>query len=66
MNHERRPQDFMDESEQPKMGIIREFFDFLRYNAKWWLTPIVVILLLMGILIVMGGTSFAPFIYTLF
>ena len=66
MNQPPEPNDFLNESEQPQVGIVREFFDFLRYNSKWWLTPIIVVLLLMGLLIVLGGTSFAPFIYTLF
>lgn len=47
-------------------GVVREFWDFLRYNKKWWLTPIVVIMLLFGALILMSGTAAAPFIYTLF
>ena len=66
MNQPPEPNEFLNESEQPQVGIVREFFDFLRYNSKWWLTPIIVVLLLMGLLIVLGGTSFAPFIYTLF
>ncbi|MCI0651545.1 MAG: DUF5989 family protein [Planctomycetes bacterium] len=52
------------ESETP--GIVREFFDFLADNKKWWLLPIVLVLLLIGILIILGGTGLAPFIYTLF
>ena len=35
-------------------------------SKKWWLTPIVVMLLLFGVLIFMSGTGAAPFIYTLF
>ena len=58
--------DFADQAEQSSSGIIREFVDFLRYNKKWWLTPILLVLLLVGTLIVLGGTAAAPFIYTLF
>ena len=58
--------DFADQAEQSSPGIIREFVDFLRYNKKWWLTPILLVLLLVGTLIVLGGTAAAPFIYTLF
>ena len=45
-----RPDEFEDLVESPQTGIIREFWDFLRYNKKWWLTPIVLVLLLVGVL----------------
>ena len=47
-------------------GILREFFDFAMDNKKFWLIPIVIILMAFGILFVIGGSSAAPFIYTLF
>lgn len=47
-------------------GLLREFYDFLRENKKWWLTPIIVSVLLLGALVLLGGTAAAPFIYTLF
>ena len=47
-------------------NVAREFLDFLVENKKWWLAPIIVSLLLLGILVVLGGTAAAPFIYTLF
>ncbi|GIW87012.1 MAG: hypothetical protein KatS3mg108_1336 [Isosphaeraceae bacterium] len=43
-----------------------EFVEFLRYNKKWWLWPLVIMLALMGLLIMLSQTSLAPFIYTLF
>ena len=50
-----------------KIGIIAEFWDFLKTRKKWWLGPIVLIMLLMGLLIVLTeGSAVAPFIYTLF
>ncbi|MHA2218953.1 MAG: DUF5989 family protein [Candidatus Hodarchaeales archaeon] len=49
------------------MSIIAEFWDFLRVRKKWWLTPIVVFLVLLGALIIFTeGSAVAPFIYTLF
>jgi Family of unknown function (DUF5989) len=51
---------------QAPTGIVREFIDFLLHNKKWWLAPIILVLLLIGVLIVLGGTGAAPFIYTLF
>ena len=50
-----------------KIGIVSEFWDFLKTRKKWWLGPIVLIMLLMGLLIVLTeGSAVAPFIYTLF
>ena len=50
-----------------KLGILKEFWDFMKVRKKWWLTPIVIVLLLLGTLIVLTqGTAVAPFIYTLF
>lgn len=50
-----------------KLSIIGEFWKFLTVRKKWWLTPIVVMLVLLGALIVMSqGSALAPFIYTLF
>jgi len=49
------------------MGIILEFWQFLKERKKWWLAPIIVFLLLTGLLIFMtSGSAVAPFIYTLF
>ena len=47
-------------------GILREFVWFLRYNKKWWLTPIIVVLLLLVGLAFVTTSPAAPFIYTLF
>ena len=53
-------------SEHQSGGVIGELWAFMAHNKKWWLTPILVMLLLLGVLIVLGGTGAAPFIYTLF
>jgi hypothetical protein len=50
-----------------KLGIVKEFWDFIKVRKKWWLAPIVIILILLGALIVLTeGSAIAPFIYTLF
>jgi len=50
-----------------KVGILKEFWDFLRVRKKFWLLPIVMMLLLLGALIIMTANPVvAPFIYTLF
>lgn len=47
-------------------GLAREFVDFLLYNKKWWLVPVLVVLALLGAFIILTQTAAAPFIYTLF
>ncbi len=49
------------------IGLIRELWAFMRVRKKYWLLPIVVILLVVGALVVLTqGSAIAPFIYTLF
>ena len=47
-------------------GLLREFWEFLRNNKKWWLMPILLMILLCGLLVLLSGTAVAPFIYTIF
>jgi hypothetical protein len=47
-------------------NLLVEFWAFLRCNKKYWLLPIVAMLLVFGLMVVLSGTSVAPFIYTLF
>ena len=50
-----------------KLGILKEFWDFLKVRKKWWLTPIIVVMILLGALIVFSkGSALSPFVYTLF
>ena len=50
-----------------KFGIFRELWLFMRVRKKFWLGPIMLVLLLLGMLIVFTeGSALAPFIYTLF
>ena len=58
--------DFAEQANQPRTGIAAELLDFLLHNKKWWLTPIILILLLMGLLVALAGTPAGALIYTLF
>jgi hypothetical protein len=50
-----------------KMELIKEFWDFAKARKRYWIVPLVVILLLLGILLIFAESSVvAPFIYTLF
>ena len=49
------------------LEFIKEFLEFLKVRKKYWLLPIIIILLIFGGLIVLSqGTAVAPFIYTIF
>lgn len=49
------------------MDFLRDLWDFLKVRKKFWLAPIIIVLLLFGALIVLtSGSAIAPFIYTLF
>jgi hypothetical protein len=58
--------DFASLASDRSPGLLTEFIQFHRHSKKWWLLPIVLVLLAVGVLIVLGGTALAPFIYTLF
>ncbi len=56
-------QGFSSQAAQASQGLVREFIDFLRENGKWWLLPILIALLLVGMLLVLGSSAISPFIY---
>jgi hypothetical protein len=50
-----------------RFGIVFELWQFMRVRKKWWLGPIMLMLIMMGLLLVATqGSALAPFIYTLF
>ena len=59
--------EFEQAAQEPdNRGLLVEFRGFLAQNKKWWLLPILLLFLFLGVLIFLNGTGFAPFIYTLF
>jgi Family of unknown function (DUF5989) len=58
--------DFARQAEKAPPGLIAEFVDFLIHNKKWWLTPIIIVLVLLGIFAWLASTPAAPFIYNVF
>lgn len=65
---EKRSEDeeFLQAAQQEERGLISEFIMFMAENKLWWLTPILVVFGLLGVLLALGATGVAPFIYTLF
>lgn len=59
-------EDFLAESTARRSGIIVEFLQFLSYNKKWWLLPVLIMFLLFGLLLTLGSSAVAPFIYPIF
>ena len=58
--------EFEKEAAKKRPNIVAEFWQFLKQNKKWWILPILVLLVLFGALLVLGTTGAAPFIYTIF
>ena len=53
-------------AERRSASLVAEFWQFLRHNKKWWLLPLLIILLPFGLFLVLAGTGVAPLLYTLF
>ena len=50
-----------------RAGIVSQLWAFMKVRKKWWLAPILIVLLLVGMLLVFAqGSALAPFIYTIF
>jgi len=50
-----------------RLSILGELWAFMRVRKKWWLGPIIFVLVLLGLVVVLTeGSALAPFIYTLF
>jgi hypothetical protein len=58
--------EFEQVGDDQEMSLGREFFLFVVENKKWWMIPIFVVLALIGLLVALGSTGAAPFIYTVF
>ena len=58
--------DFAREAERRRAGFLAELWGFMRHSKMWWLTPIILVLLLVGVLVAVGGSAAAPFLYPLF
>jgi hypothetical protein len=57
---------FAEELQQKKPGMIREMWGLIRDNKKWWLTPVIVMALLLGAFMLLFSSPLSPLIYTLF
>ena len=62
------PDDFEKAAGTRQTGVMREIAELLRHNKKWWLVPVIIALLTVGVLIAISvvAPSVAPFIYPFF
>ena len=59
--------DLVEGTEMREAGLVRELWTFMRARKKWWLLPLIMVMLMIGALIVFAqGSVLAPFIYTIF
>lgn len=58
--------DFARQVEGKSPNMFAEFWGMLRHNKKWWLTPLVLAAVLLGVFMLLFGTPLSPLIYTLF
>lgn len=58
--------EFEREARGARLTFAGELFRYIRHTRKYWLVPIILIMVVLGLLIVLAGTGSAPFIYTVF
>ena len=63
---EHNDEDFLAEARSRQPTFIRELWEFLLQNKRWWLTPMVVVLLILGLMITATNTVIGPAFYLLF
>jgi hypothetical protein len=64
--NEKAESEFEQQASRATPGLIREIIGFLRHSRKWWLLPVLLALVALGIFVILAETAVAPFIYTLF
>ena len=60
------PSEFEKAGDDSEANFFSDLWQFLRTNKKWWLIPILVVLLGLAALALLSGSAVTPFIYTLF
>ena len=66
MNDPKPQKTFADAAGEKESTLVGDMISLLRHNKKWWLIPLLAVLLAFGLLLILGATGAAPFIYTLF
>jgi hypothetical protein len=66
MSQPTQDQDFATIAKSHKSNILSEVLGLLKEQRKWWLLPLLIIVGAFGVLVALGSTGAAPFIYTIF
>lgn len=62
----KRTNEFARHGEMKRGSFIGEFIHMVRSNRKWWMIPLILILVAFGVMMVLSSSGVAPFIYTVF
>ena len=65
-NAQHNDDEFEAEARSKQPTLIRELLEFLLHNKRWWLTPMVIVLLILGLMITATNTAIGPAFYLLF
>lgn len=65
-NHDPKQSEFLRGAQEERASFWSDYTAFLKRTKKWWLLPVILVVLLFGLLVVLSATGAAPFIYTLF
>jgi hypothetical protein len=60
------PHRFLARVAEGRTGLLPDLVALMMRNKKWWMVPIILCVLGLGVLVILGATGAAPFIYTLF
>lgn len=61
-----KDRDFSEIAKEKRPSLLSEFWCFIKYNKKWWLLPILIVLILLAVFALLSGKAIAPFIYPFF
>ena len=62
----KEPTEFEQMAKESRPSLLVEFWSFLKYNKKWWLLPIVIVMLLLGLAVLAVHSGVGPWLYTIF
>jgi len=57
---------FAQQGQEQRTGLLADFIYLLKNNRKWWMLPLILVLIVFGIFMVLSSSGVAPFIYTVF
>lgn len=56
--------EFLKAANKEERGLVAEFVAFMAENRMWWMTPILIVFLLVGVLLVLAATPLGPWLYS--